>query len=117
MASGKPEVPRHRTSAIAPKRNARALLTNGVAVGLASDCIQGKFVCLIRRVAVAGSGNRFPNANVTDTRSERSSKFFDRRLIHFNLEPSPLRIITYEESSPHRQPQRALPRDLVGLAQ
>jgi len=39
-----------------------------------------------RRGALAGSGNRFPSPNLADIRSKRSTKLFDKRLMHFNLE-------------------------------
>ena len=54
----------------------------------------GKFVCPIQSVAVsvAGSGDRFPGPNLADTRSERSTKLFEKRLIYFNLE-----AVTFED--------------------
>jgi hypothetical protein len=55
---------------------------------LAGDCTQRE----IRLVLVAGNGNGFSGPDFTDTRSERSTKLFDKRPIHFNLE-----AVTFED--------------------
>jgi hypothetical protein len=38
------------------------------------------------RGSLAGGGERFPGPNLANTRAKRSTKLFDKRLVHFNLE-------------------------------